>query len=339
MRERMYRGLGRLRPEVLVRRASFVISLLVAACTPLDPSRSEELGPLTALDGALAFPDGAAIDLTLPVPDSVMAPVDAGKGVDATYDARVVYLGDAQSVLMGAPTPDGPGVVAPASRADAAIPTVDAAVAPDPSCRDDSACPLGSCSPAHLCQAPQAAGASCDSSADCQAGTSCINMQCKAADGASCSNDALCASGSCVSTCRAPARLGARCDSQNDCVTGFQCDNAQCKASVGQTCSADTDCLTGSCYRVCQLPRKATSACDSTPDCSESTCASGVCMKANGVTCLNDAECLSGSCNWESKCMEPTTRLHNCNSPPDCQSPLYCSTCGWCEDGTGGCNN
>jgi hypothetical protein len=57
------------------------------------------------------------------------------------------------------------------------------------------------------------------------------------------------------------------------------------------------------------------------------------------VTCLNDAECLSGSCNWESKCMDPTTRLHNCNSPPDCLSPLYCSSCGWCEDGTGGCNN
>jgi hypothetical protein len=85
------------------------------------------------------------------------------------------------------------------------------------------------------------------------------------------------------------------------------------------------------------MPGNATSACDSNADCSESTCTSGVCMKAKGVTCLSDTECLTGSCNWDRKCMDPVERLSNCNSPPDCLPGLFCSSCGWCDDGTGGC--
>ena len=105
----------------------------------------------------------------------------------------------------------------------------------------------------------------CQSSAECAAGSACVDGKCKVSCGAAgnhCTGDSTCIDGECVAPCA----------SDEDCPAGTACFDSACRAgcgSVGVYCPAEHTCLAGVCV----------AACVSDADCpAGTTCVGGACI-------------------------------------------------------------
>lgn len=156
-------------------------------------------------------------------------------------------------------------------------------------------------------------------------------------NGIECTDDAECASGSCLMRCQAPGELGAPCISPANCQKLLTCSLGSCRRISGERCQNDDECTNGSCLDVCQYPMLPQSRCDSEADCGRpATCESGTCKVHLGGPCRANLDCISGSCTGNS-CFIPGQTIVNCDRDSNCPLGTRCfgsspGNSGVCED-------
>lgn len=160
---------------------------------------------------------------------------------------------------------------------------------------------------AQTCVARRDPGESCDETADCIAGATCVKAFCRLPNGADCgtNNDACTPPSTCLdTTCKAKSAVLGDCDDNDgaDCViSGSTCETNVCKSPIGAPCNTNSFCSSpNTCFRnVCRAKSAPSGPCDSNDadDCSvpPSSCINNICRSLTNAVCSANSDCAAST--------------------------------------------
>lgn len=148
----------------------------------------------------------------------------------------------------------------------------------------------------------------CESSDDCSAPKTCLDVGGKKICTVKCTSDADCSKLSGTSCQNAFCRKVVDCEGSGDCPSGQTCESGKCKLPATAKCTADADC-------------KDTAK----PKCNVGT---GTC-EAESNTCKEDRDCKTGEKCVEQKCIAQTT---TCSKHSDCSAGNLCKNSNCTSD-------
>ncbi len=197
---------------------------------------------------------------------------------------------------------------------------------PLPQCLVDANCPSDQVCLDRNCVQEGSVGTSCNDTADCVNGLTCLNNSCQVPS-VGCQTDDDCIPGQvCLNTiCVADGSVGTPCMATADCLNGLVCEDGTCQMpTVG--CQTDTDCPANQiCLNnICVRQGSPGTNCMVNSDCNLGLiCTNNVC-RVPSLRCLSPAECLPGQTCLNNRCVATGSVGTSCSTVNDCQPSLAC---------------